>query len=466
MGTGEELFSQLDKLFKPRSVAIVGLPQGMKTGRLFLVALQDIGFAGPIYPVNPNADYIDNLKCYPDISSIKDDVDLAIVLVGRDAAPEVVRKCAARGVKGVVLFTAGYKETGSREGLRMEEEMAETARASGMRLFGPNCMGIYAPRPGLSFFPGLSSEPGHLGLISHSGSLANIIGRQAPGMGLAFSKAVSLGNEADLQSADFLAYFAQDPETRIIGGYIEGIKDGPYFLEALKEAAAAKKPVILWRVGLTPEGGRAASSHTGALAGSEKIWQGLMNQYGAIRVSGWDQWVETMMAFYLLGPCRGRRMAVISGPGGLAVSAAEAVGRQGLKMAPLAGQTVKELENHIPPTGTSLANPVDVSLTAHLDMNIFSKAASAVGKDPNVDAVAVIGSGLDENTNNQYVEAVIKAAKESAKPFLTVAIPGMPHDTGPKFCRAGIPFFDTAEKAMAAYARVVDYYSCNKGARY
>lgn len=457
MGAGQELFSELDKLFNPRSVAIIGLPQGMKTGRLFLMALQDMGFSGPVYPVNPNAESIDGLKCYPDVSAIKEDVDLAIVLVSRDAAPEVVRQCAAKGVRGVVLFTAGYKETGSQQGRGIEREMAEVARAEGMRLFGPNCMGIYAPRTGLSFFPGLPKDAGHLGLISHSGSLANIIARLAPQKGMAFSKAVSLGNEADLQSADFLTYFARDPETRIIGGYIEGIKNGPYFLEALKEAAESK-PVILWRVGMTPEGAHAASSHTGALAGSEEIWKGLMNQYGAVDVSGWDQWVETMMAFYLLGPCTGRRLAIISGAGGLAVSAADAVGRQGLQMAKLAEETVKELERHVPPTGTSLANPVDVSLTAHMDINIFVQTTALVGRDPNVDAVAVIGSGLDEKSNDQYIEAVIRAAKDTQKPFLAVAIPGMPHNTGPRFCRAGIPFFDTAEKAMATYARISAYY--------
>ncbi|MBS3809042.1 MAG: CoA-binding protein, partial [Desulfobacterales bacterium] len=217
-------YEELDKLFCPRSVAIVGLPQGMKTGKLFLLALQDMGFSGPIYPVNPSAQNIDGLKCYPDVSAIEDEVDLAIVLVGRDAAFQVVQECAEKGVRGVVLFTAGYRETGSEEGRRIEKEMVDTARSAGMRLFGPNCMGLYVPRTGLSFFPGLCREPGHLGLISHSGSLANIIGRQAEQHGLAFSKAVSLGNEADLQSADFLSYFARDPETKIIGGYLEGVK--------------------------------------------------------------------------------------------------------------------------------------------------------------------------------------------------------------------------------------------------
>lgn len=453
----ENLFAGLDELFRPRSVAIIGLPQGMKTGKLFLLALQDMGFAGPIYPVNPKADVIDGLKCYASVTDIDAPVDLAIVLVGRDLAPEAVRQCAASGVRGVVLFTSGYKETGTEEGRRIEAEMVASARAAGMYLLGPNCMGLYAPRTGLSFFPGLCRTPGHLGLVSHSGSLGNILGRMAEDKGLAFSKAVSLGNEADLTSADFLAYLAQDEETRVIGGYLEGIQNGPYFLRALKQAAASK-PVVLWKVGLTEEGGRAAASHTGALAGSAAIWRGVIQQTNTVSVAGWDQWLETMMAFCLLPAATGKRVAIISGPGGLAVSAAEAAGRRGLALAALSEETKAGLSRFVPPTGTSLANPIDVSLNAHMDLNIFTQAAELAGADPGVDAVAVIGSGLDEAANRRYAETMIEVARKTGKPFLMVAIPGMPPETAKTFCRAGLPFFDTAEKAMDAYARVVGYW--------
>lgn len=429
----------------------------MKTGKLFLYALQDMGFPGPIYPVNPNAEEIDGLKCYPDISAIGEQVDFAIILVPREPALDVVRKCAARGVKAAVLFTAGYKETGSEEGLAAEKEMVKTARSAGMRLLGPNCMGIYAPRTGLSFFPGLSRKPGGLGLISHSGSLANIFGRQADQKGLAFSKAVSIGNEADLQCADFLSYFALDPETKVIGGYIENIKDGQYFAKALKAAASAK-PVVLWKVGFTPEGRRAASSHTGALAGEEKIWRGMVNQCGAVEVSGWEAWVDTMMAFYLLPPCRGKRLAIVSGAGGMAVSAAEAAGRSGLELARISQETADKLARHVPASGTSLANPIDISLTAHLQTEIFVRSAELAAQDPGVDAVLVIGSGLDEKTNNQYIEAMIDIKQKTEKPLLLAAIPGMPPEVGHTLCRSGVAFFDTVEKAAFAYARVSDYY--------
>jgi acyl-CoA synthetase (NDP forming) len=451
-------FEALDRLFQPGSIALVGLPQSMKTGKLFLIALQDMGFAGPIYPVNPNAGMIDGLRCYPTVAAIDGPVDMAIILVTRRFAQEAVQQCAAKGVKTAVLFTAGFKETGTPEGLRIEAQMAATARAAGMRLLGPNCMGIYAPRTGLSFFPGLSRTPGHLSMISHSGSLANIICRLADTKGLAFNKVVSLGNEADLHSADFLAYFARDPDTTVIGGYIEGIKDGPAFLDALRTAAAAK-PVVLWKVGFTPEGARAAASHTGALTGSGAVWQGVMRQCGATPVVGWDDWIGTLMAFYLLPPTAGRRVAIISGPGGLAVAAADAVGRMGLSLARLSQDTMHHLARHIPPTGTSLTNPVDVSLTALLDITIIAETAGLVAADPGVDAVLLIGSGLDEAGNRACLDAMLQAKNRSGKPFLIVAIPGMPPEIGATFCGAGIPFFDTTEQALAAYARVSTYYS-------
>ena len=449
----KELVSQIEALFNPASVAIVGLPQGMKTGKLFLIALLDQGFPGPIYPVNPKADEIDGLKCYPSVSAIPHPVDLAIILVPQSGALAVVKECAAKGVKGAVLFTAGFKETGTNQGLAEEREMVAIARAAGMRLLGPNCMGLYSPKSGLSFFPGMSKELGGTAIVSHSGSLANIIGRLADAKGVAFSKMISLGNESDLSCADFLTYLSQDPDTRMVSMYLEGIKDGPYFIRALKKTSLAK-PVIIWKVGLTAEGGRAAASHTGALAGSKEMWDAVAHQTGAVTVAGWEAWVDAMMAFYLLTENLGDRIAIISGPGGLAVSAAEALGNNGLKLAELSPQTATELAQVIPPTGTSLKNPVDVSLTAHLDLDIFMKTVRAVAADDGVDAIMIVGSGLDDQSNRRFTEDMIQARRDLGKPFIMVAIPGFDDELAASFCRAGLPFYETAERAVNSYTLV------------
>jgi len=316
-------FQEIDALFKPRSVAVVGVPRGPKTAKLFLLSLLELGYQGTIYPVHPEASRIEGIKAYPSVNAIPGPVDLAIILVPHRYSLPVVRECAGKGVKGAVLFTAGYEETGTEEGRRLQEEMLQEARKSGMRLIGPNCMGIYCPASGLSFFPGLSKEPGPLGIVSQSGSLANILARMGPQMGLYFSKVISIGNESDLSSADFLEYLGEDPQTRIIGAYLEGVRNGRRFFRALARAAS-QKPVILWRAGLTREGARAAASHTGSLGSAREIWESVVRQSGAVSIHGFEPWVDALMAFSLLPEAKGRSMAVVSGPGGLAVSAAEA----------------------------------------------------------------------------------------------------------------------------------------------
>lgn len=445
-----------DSIFSPRSVAVVGVPRGLKMGKLFLIALLEQGFPGPIYPVHPTAKAIDGIKAYPSISAVPDPVDLAIILVPHHQALPVVKQCGEKGVKAAVLFTAGYKETGTAKGRHLENELARTARSAGMRLFGPNCMGLYCPKSGLSFFPQLSTEPGSVAFVSHSGSLANILGHVAGEQGIRFSKAVSLGNECDVATWEMLEYLADDPDTRVIGAYIEGIKEGQRFAAALKKASS-RKPVLLWKVGLTAEGGRAASSHTGAMAGSRTIWEAVVRQGRAVSVVGIEELMDGLMGFSMLPERLGDRMAILSGPGGLAVSAAEAVGNAGLKLAELSADTRAELAKFVPPTGTSLMNPVDVGLSASIEMEIYVRAARALAADPGVDAVVVAGAGLSPDTNRVYTDSMIQARTDYGKPFVMVNIPGFDRQYAREMLDAGLPFFESAERAMNVYGKVRDY---------
>jgi len=453
----QELIAQIDDLYHPRSIVIVGLPRGLKTGKLFLLALLDQGFPGDIYAVHPSASEIDGIKTYPRVADIPGPVDLAIVLVPHQHALAVVKDCADKGVKGVVLFTSGFKETGSEAGAIREAEMTAVARASGMRLIGPNGMGLYSPKSGLSFFPQLSKEPGGVGLISHSGSLSNILGRLGPELGFGFSKAVSLGNECDLSAADFLIYLGSDSDTKVIAAYVEGIKEGRHFFGALK-AASLKKPVIIWKMGLTPEGGAASASHTGALVTSTDVWEGVARQAGIVQVAGFEEWLDAIMCFSMLPEGCGNKLAIISGPGGLAVSATEACGRENLSLAALSSHTQTALTEFVPPTGTSLKNPVDVGMSASLEIDIYIQTAKAVAADPGVDAVLMIGVGMDESTNQRYAEAVVQMKKDFNTPFLVVRIPGFDDRFVSMIRNAGIPVFDSSERAMRAYGSVHRYY--------
>lgn len=456
MTSAQKLLGRIDEILHPRSVAIVGVPRGMKTGKLFFMALLDQGFSGNIYPVSTQADEIDGFRAYPSVTAIPGEVDLAIILVPSHLTLSAVRECAAKGVKGAVLFTAGYREMGTEEGRAQEEQLVEAARVSGMRLIGPNCMGIYAPRSGLSFFPQLTREPGPVGLVSHSGSLANILCKTAPQRGIRFSKAVSLGNECDLTSADFLLYLGSDSETHLIGAYIEGIKDGPRFFDALR-TASLKKPVILWKVGLTTAGAHAAASHTGALAGARDVWEGVVRQTGAIPVAGFEDWFDALMGFAMLPENLGDRMAIISGPGGLAVSAAEACADNGLRLAQLSPETRESLSTVVPATGTSLRNPIDVGLTASLEIGIYIQSIRSVVTDPAVDALVIIGAGLSPETNRLYTDAIVETRRQSGKAILMVNIPGFDPSCIPQFCNACIPYFESSERAMKTYARVRRY---------
>lgn len=456
-----ETGQQIEAMFYPEDIAIVGLPREMKTGTLYLIALRDQQFKGRIVGVNPKADEIDGIQCYPSVSEIPGKIDLAIVLTPHHQTLPIIEQCAEKKVKGVVLFTAGYKESGTTEGTARQDEIVAIARKTGMRLIGPNGMGLYAPESGVSFFPGLSTVPGTISLISHSGSLANIICGVGASRGLFFNKAVSLGNECDLSTTDFLRYYTDDPKTKVISAYIEGISDGTAFMEALT-AAVAKKPVIVWKVGLNASGLAAANSHTGALSSPKEIWDGIVAQSGITPVSGFEMWSDTMAGFSMLPKPGGGRMAIISGPGGLAVAAAEACGRENLPMAVISEDTRSLLSKVVPPTGTSLKNPIDVGLTASLDINIYINSIRAVATDPGVDAILLIGIGLTAEANDRLSNAVIETQRKTGKPFLIVDVPNVESNFSSVFIKAGIPYFASSERALATYARVLKFHKNRK----
>ncbi|MBU2511763.1 CoA-binding protein [bacterium] len=460
----KSFFDQLNTLFNPESVAIVGLPREMKTGKLFLISLLDLDFKGTIYPVNPKTHEIDGLRTYPSVSAIPGKVDLAILLIPASHTKAVLMECAQKKVKGVVLFTAGYKETGSIEGAALEKELLAIARTSGMRLIGPNAMGLYNPKSGISFFPGLSKTSGSASLISHSGSLANLVCREGPNRGIFFNKAVSVGNECDLSSADFLDFFANDPEIGFIGSYIEGIKDKSGFFLSLKRASL-KKPVIIWKMGLTSFGAKAANSHTGALSGDPIIWKGIVSQTGAISVFGFEQWLDAFMGFSLYPQNIGKRVAIISGPGAFGVSASEACGYEGLTLAELSSSTRETLKKIIPETGTSVSNPIDVGLTASLDIRFYREALQAALQDENVDAAFIIGIGLSEELNEEYVRSIITLYHEFKKPISVISMPGFEKKHEQELCRKGVPVFSSGERAMKTYAMVYSYWLWRRGKR-
>lgn len=457
---GLGLFSpgELSSLFNPRSIALVGVPRGFEPGRVFLQGLLDQGYAGKIFPINPRADSIDGCRAYPSLMEVPGEIDLAILLLPAARILPALEECGEKGVKIAVIYTSGFAETGDEEGKDREAALLQVARKKGIRLIGPNCMGIYYPKNGLAFYPGMPKVPGKVGMISQSGSLAILLSRLAGPQGIHFSKVVSTGNESDLNSSDFLSHLGEDPETEIIGTYLEGIKDGAGFLQSL-QAACRRKPVVLWKAGRTPKGAMAASSHTGSLAGSAMAWEALRKQTGAILARHLEEFMDLLGAFYYLPRKAGRRMAILSGPGGPAVSAADACEEFGLEVAELQEETRKELKRVIPPTGTSVKNPVDLGLASIFQVDLYGRAAQIVGRDPGVDALILQGRGATAELDYQYAGGIMEARRKVEKPFMAISLGGMYLEERSKeaLLAAGIPIFPSAERALWAYSRLAGY---------
>ncbi|GAB4331905.1 MAG: CoA-binding protein [Dehalococcoidia bacterium] len=446
-------YDELRPLLEPQTVAVVGVSRSGKQGAVFVDGLKDPGFKGDVFIVHPSADEIMGVKAYPSVAALPKRPDLAILVLPAEPAIEVVRDLAAAGVPGAALFTAGFNELGSDEGNERAGRLIEAA-AGRTRLIGPNGMGVYNPRRGIAMFGGMPAKAGGVGLISQSGSLTQFVVRAAAQRGLGFSKAVSMGNQLDLNAADFLEFFTEDPETTVIGAYIEGVPDARRFARALRRAAAAK-PVVIWKAGRAAAGVRAAQSHTGQLAGDYAIWQGLARQAGAILVREADELVDTLVAASALAGRRaGRRFAIVTGPGGPAVSASDACEEAGLTLADLSFETTQRLAEVVAAAGTSVRNPVDVGMVIVGAAETYGRCLRMALADENVDAALVIGG--DRQDPEAFARMLVEASQEAGKPVIH-ALSGDfgPVTTAEYLTDNGIAHAPSAERALRAYARVV-----------
>ncbi len=351
----------LEEILHPGSVAVVGA-SGSGRGGGFVTPLQKLGYRGDIYPVNPKYTEILGLKTYARIRDIPGPVDYVISAIPASQVLGMLDDCAEKGVKGVHLFTARFSETGRQDAAELEQEILRRARSAGIRLIGPNCLGVYYPAEGLSFEDDFPSEVGRVGLASQSGGVAQDIIQSAARRGIQFSKGISYGNALDFNECDYLEYFAQDPETDLIMMYIEGARDGKRFFESLQRTTAAK-PVIVVKGGRGGSGTRATASHTGSLAGSRQVWETMINQAGAVSAANLEELVDYGAAFYLLPPLTGRRVGIAGGGGGSSVLAADECEEAGLDVIPLPAAIREELKAQDSPIWDWISNPADMSIT-------------------------------------------------------------------------------------------------------
>lgn len=352
----------LDFLFHPNSLALVGITtaETWHWTLTFLEGLLEIGFDRPLYLVNPKGGEIKGHKVYTSLKDVPGNIDYAIGLVNAQIAPKLVEECAEKGVKAIHFCTAGFSETGEEERVKLESELVEIARKKGIRILGPNCMGIYCPQSRLSFSPAFPKESGPVGVISQSGGNSIFLVRQAALRGVRFSKVISYGNACDINENDLLEYLANDAETKIIALYIEGIKDGIRFRRAMEEATK-EKTVVLLKGGATEGGARAAAGHTAALSGSRTTWDALCKQLGIISVSSIEEMIDVLVTLLFLPLPRGRNAVLFGAGGGASVLIADEFESRGLRVPPLPPELIAQIREFTPIAGNILRNPVDYS---------------------------------------------------------------------------------------------------------
>jgi acyl-CoA synthetase (NDP forming) len=415
----------LQPLFYPTSIALAGVTVNNPEHwtRTFLDSLLEFQFERPLYLVNPRGGEIRGIKVYPRLADIPQNIDYVISTVPAKAAPGLIEECAHKGVKAVHFCTAGFSETGEQEGVRLEAELAALSRKTGIRIIGPNCMGIYCPGSRMSFNMDFPKESGPVGFISQSGGNAGGLVHQVMSRGIRFSKVISYGNACDLNESDFLEYLAADPETKIIGLYIEGLKDGRKFRQTL-EKAAQEKPIVLLKGGSTEGGARAAAGHTGALAGREVIWDSLCKHVGIMHVHSLEELADLLVTLSFMDPPKGSRVALIGAGGGSSVLITDEFERRGLKVPPLPQEMRKWIGEFTPLAGNILRNPIDYSQSM-MEPEKFLRTVRIISQWEGIDLLIwflELGMGPLRVTAlaNEILDGILEESRAASKPIAIV----------------------------------------------
>ncbi|MEW6193476.1 MAG: acetate--CoA ligase alpha subunit [Bacillota bacterium] len=446
----------LDSLFRPQSVAVIGASKNReKLGNVILRNVLRSGYGGAVYPVNPRETEIEGLKTFPSVSEIGKPVELAVVVVPAERVLDVARDCGGAGVKNLIVISAGFKETGP-EGLVREKELAELCRSYGMRLVGPNCVGLMDTHTPLnaSFAAGFPLK-GEIAFVSQSGAMLVAILDWSLTVGLGFSRCISMGNKAGLDEADFFTAAVADPNTKVILCYIEDVKDGGHFLAAAEEATR-HKPVIVLKSGTSRAGAQAASSHTGALAGSDVAYDAAFKQTGIIRVKKMSELFDLAMVFARQPVPRGSRVAIVTNSGGPGIVATDNVEARGLEVARFTRETIEALRRELP-LEASVFNPVDVMGDARVER--FRFALDRVLADEGVDSAVVLlcHTAVAEPVETAAAIAEVKE-KHPEKPVLAVYMGGESLAAGVELlAEKGIPCFSFPEVAVEALSGLVAY---------
>lgn len=472
-----------ERIFNPEKVAVIGVSSsggGFGAGLFF--ALRAIGYEGDIYLVNPRGGSLAGQEIYKSVQDIPGRFDLAVIAVAARTVPETLEACRRKGAAAAEILSAGFRETGTEEGTALEKQIKKIAE-KGIRVIGPNCFGIYCPQSGLTMLPGadLSRKTGPVAFSSQSGGMAVDFANTGKSMGLAFSRVVSFGNGADLRETELLEYFGNDPHTRVINMYIEGVEDGREFFSALKKTAA-KKPVIVLKGGLSEAGSRAVLSHTASMGGSRRIWQSVLRQANAVRVRNMEEMARASLAFSHMPEGVYRNISVLGGGGALGVGAADAAETHGINIPPFDPELSGRIEEHLPRPGSSAGNPVDVA-NPYVTPEALGRVLELAAEDGRVELqilitlfhhykniAALYGKSVGEVTPyGELADRLHEVVKKTEKPVMVILtnpkrgldhldVVEMMEQARGAFISRQIPCFDSLEGALEALSHVNAYY--------
>ncbi len=464
MNTLQEKQKTLKALWEPRSIAVVGASRRPETvGYAVLSNLVNGGFKGSIFPVNPKADTIAGLKCYPALENVPGPVDLAVIIVPAGGVADVLRTCAVKGAGAAVVISAGFREVGP-EGARLEKEILALARQAGLALLGPNCLGHINTDPEVMLnasFSRTMPRAGNIAFVSQSGALCAAILDYAKGKNIGFSKFVSLGNKADIHELDMLRYLKDDPETDVILMYLEDLVNGRAFIEMAREITgemAPSKPILVIKSGRTPQGAQAASSHTGSLMGSDEVYDAIFSQAGVLRVDSVEEMFHFAVGFANQPVPRGKSVAIVTNAGGPGIMATDACVRYGLEMAKFSSVTTAKLRAALPATA-SVANPIDVIGDARHGR--YEAALAAAFEDPAVDSVLVILTPQAMTDIEEIARVIVEADQKYDKPVFAAFMGIVDVSAGARILEEHhVPLYTFPEEAartLGAMARYKDW---------
>ena len=470
--------NNLTRALHPRTLAVVGDKRA--NGYMWLRNMS--GFQGKVYSVQVDPAEIPGIEemgvpNYPSLADVPDEIDYVVCAVPRAVAPRIIADCAAKGVGGVALFTSGFAETGEEEGARLQAEIGRIAREAGLALIGPNCMGLYSPKLGVrQSAEQPTGEAGPVGFISQSGTHAINFGLIGAAQGVRISTSISMGNAEVLDVADYVDYLADDPDTQVIAMYVEGVKDGRRFVDALRRACALK-PVVVWKGGVTEAGARATASHTASLATSNAVWEGVVRQAGALATESVDDTIDVLKALLGCKPGTGRRMGLMAMTGGQSVVITDAFVRAGLEVPLLTAASYEKLAAFFNIIGGSYRNPLDMGGTIGFggQSQQLERLLRILDEDEHVDAIGMeLASSFmarrwqaDPSSLDGLLDLLVAHQERSGKPFLTILHPGHLEEvtakTRSRVTERGLPVFLSFERAARALRRAIDYWRGREG---